>query len=499
MPRETYRIASRAARISLAAITVLLAACNIGPQYARPSAPVPPAYKEVGAPNIDGEWKQAQPSDGASRGKWWEAYKDPQLNALEERVSISNQNIAASAAAVQAARALIREARTQYFPTVTANPSITNTRISTGFGKPIGIAFPTYSLPLEASWEPDLWGRVRNTVKSNTFAAQASVADLENVRLSAQSDLATDFYELRAQDALKQLLDSTVIAYQEALDLNRDLLKSGLGADEAVAQAEAQWKAAQAQDTNLGVLRTQYEHAIALLIGQPASAFTLSAEALKAEPPSIPLGVPAQLLERRPDIAAAERSVAQANAQIGLAKTAYYPAITLGATAGLESISIANWFTWPSRIWSVGPSLAETLFDAGLRKATVQQYQATYDQTVANYRETVLTAFQQVEDNLAALRILTQVIEQQDSAIESAGRSLQEAEVRYKAGLDPYLNVITAQTVLLTDQQAAVTFRMQRIVASVQLIKALGGGWDASQLPTAKQLAASESKERRKP
>ena len=229
MPRETYRIASRAARISLAAITVLLAACNIGPQYARPSAPVPPAYKEVGAPNIDGEWKQAQPSDGASRGKWWEAYKDPQLNALEERVSISNQNIAASAAAVQAARALIREARTQYFPTVTANPSITNTRISTGFGKPIGIAFPTYSLPFEASWEPDLWGRVRNTVKSNTFAAQASVADLENVRLSAQSDLATDFYELRAQDALKQLLDSTVSSYQEALDLNRRPAQVRLG------------------------------------------------------------------------------------------------------------------------------------------------------------------------------------------------------------------------------------------------------------------------------
>lgn len=502
MARETHQIASPAARVRLAgsfnaalgsavvSMAVLLTACNVGPQYTRPSAPVPPAYKEVGAPNIEGDWKPAHPSDDASRGKWWEAYKDPQLNALEERVNISNQNVAASAAAVQAARALIREARTQYFPTITANPSITNSRISTGFGKPIGVAFPTYSLPFEASWEPDLWGRVRNTVKSNTFAAQASVADLENVRLSAQSDLATDYYELRAQDALKQLLDSTVAAYQEALDLNRDLLTSGLGADEAVAQAEAQLKATQAQDTNLGVLRAQYEHAIAMLTGQPASAFALPADNLKAEPPSIPLGVPAQLLERRPDIAAAERAVAQANAQIGLAKVAYYPAITLGATAGLQSVSIANWLTWPSRIWSVGPALAETLFDAGLRKATVQQFQATYDQTVANYRETVLTAFQQVEDNLAALRILIQVIEQQDSAIESARRSLQEAEVRYKAGLDPYLNVITAQTVLLNDQQAAVNFRMQRMVASVQLIKALGGAWDASQIPSEKEMAA---------
>jgi NodT family efflux transporter outer membrane factor (OMF) lipoprotein len=501
--REIPKFASRVARITLVSalgcMVVLLTACTVGPQYARPSAPVPPAFKEVEAPNIDGEWKPAQPSDAASRGKWWEAYKDPQLNEIEEKLNLSNQNIAASAAAVQIARALVREARTQYFPTVTANPSITNSRISSAFGQKVGVTYTSYSLPFEASWEPDLWGRVRNTVASNTFAAQASVADLENVRLSAQSDLATDYYELRAQDALKQLLDSTVNAYQEALDLNRDLLTSGLGADEAVAQAEAQLKATQAQDTNLGVLRTQYEHAIALLIGQPASAFTLPAEALKAEPPSIPLGVPAQLLERRPDIAAAERSVAQANAQIGLAKTAYYPAITLGATAGLQAVSIANWLTWPSRIWSVGPSLAETLFDAGLRRATVQQFQATYDQTVANYRETVLTAFQQVEDNLAALRVLTQVIEQQDSAIESAGRSLQEAEVRYKTGLDPYLNVITAQTALLTDQQAAVNFRMQRMVASVQLIKALGGAWDASRIPSSKELAARESKEPRKP
>ena len=490
MAREIYESGSHLLRITLVSFVALLTACSIGPKYARPTTPVPPAYKEVGAPNLEGTWKPAQPSDNAARGKWWEEFGDPQLNQLEEKLNISNQNIAAAAANVQAARAMIREARAQYFPTVTANPTITNSRLSTAFGQTVGNTYSTFSLPLEASWEPDLWGRVRNSSQANTFAAQASVADLENVRLSAQSDLATDYYELRAQDALKQLLDSTVSAYREALELNRNLYTSGIGSDEAVAQAEAQWKATQAQDTNLGVLRAQYEHAIALLTGQPASTFALSADILKATPPSIPLGVPSELLERRPDIAAAERAVAQANAQIGIAKTAFFPAIILGATAGLQSVSFVNWLTWPSRVWSVGPTLAQTIFDGGLRKATVQQFQATYDQTVANYRQTVLAAFQQVEDNLAALRILSEVIEQQDSAIESARRSLQEADVRYKAGLDPYLNVIAAQTVLLNDQQAAVNFRMQHMVASVQLFKALGGKWDSSQIPTAKQLGA---------
>jgi NodT family efflux transporter outer membrane factor (OMF) lipoprotein len=422
------------------------------------------------------------------RGKWWESFQDTQLNQLEEKLNLSNQNIAAAAANVQAARAMIREARAQYFPTITANPGITNSRVSSAFGQNINAIFTTYSLPIEASWEPDLWGRIRNTVKANTYSAQASVADLENVRLSAQAQLAADYYELRAQDAQKQVLDSTVSAYREALELTRDLYKAGLDNDEAIAQAESQLKATQAQDTNLGVLRAQYEHAMAVLAGQPASTFAIPVGALKASPPSIPVGIPSNLLERRPDIAAAERAVAQANAQIGIAQTAFFPTVTLSASAGLEALSVAKWFEWPSRIWSVGPSLAQTLFDAGLRRATVQQYQAAYDQTVANYRETVLTAFQQVEDNLAALRILTQVIEQQNAAIDSAGRNLREAEVRYKAGLDPYLNVITAQTALLNDQQAAVSFRMQDMVASVQLIEALGGGWDASQIPSSKEL-----------
>ena len=326
------------------------------------------------------------------------------------------------------------------------------------------------------------------------FAAQASAADLENVRLSIQAELAVDYYELHAQDSLKRLLDSTVAAYQETLDLTQSHYKAGLDSDEAVAQAEAQLKAAQAQDTNLGILRAQYEHAIAVLVGQPASTFSLPVETLRVNAPGVPVGVPSELLERRPDIAAAERAVAQANAQIGIAKAAYFPNVLLSASGGLGNTSITDWFTWPSRFWSTGPSLVETVFDAGLRRATVQQFQASYDQTVANYRQTVLTAFQQVEDNLASLRILSQDIEQQDAAVEAAARSLREANVRYTAGVDPYLNVITAQTVLLNYQQAAVNFRMQQMVASVQLIKAIGGGWDTSQIPSPKELGTKASR-----
>jgi len=482
------RTASHLASAALVTGVALLTACSIGPKYTRPSALVPPAYKELGAPNVDGDWKPGQPRDDAARGKWWERFNDLRLNELEEKVDISNQNIAAAAANILAARAMIREARAQYFPMVTGGPGITNSRLSTGFGKPLGITYTNYSFPFEASWEPDLWGRIRAAAGANSFAAQVTVADLQNVRLSAQAELAVYYYELRAQDSLKELLDSTVSAYEESLELTRDLSKTGVGNDEAVAQAESQLKGTAAQDTNLGVLRAQYEHAIAVLAGQPASSFAVPMETLKASPPPIPVGVPSELLERRPDIAAAERAVAQANAQIGLARTAFFPAVTLSASAGFQSLSIAKWLEWPSRVWSVGPSLAQTIFDGGLRRATVQQFQASYDQTVANYRQTVLTAFQQVEDSLAALRILTKAVEQQDSAVESAGRSLQVAGVRFQAGIDPYLNVLAAQTALLAARQAAVTFRTQQMVASVQLIKALGGGWDASQLPPSKEL-----------
>ena len=348
--------------------------------------------------------------------------------------------------------------------------------------------FTDYTLPFDATWQPDLFGRIRNTVKSAAYGAQASAADLENTRLTVQAEVAVDYFQLRGQDALKQLLDSTVVAYQQSLDLTKALYETGIDTDEAVAQAETQLEATQAQDTALGIQRAQFEHAIAMLTGQPASTFSIPVEPLKASPPAIPFGVPSQLLERRPDIAAAERLVAQANAQIGIARAAYFPTVTLSAAAGFESSSIANWFTWPSRFFSVGPAAAETIFDAGLRRATVEQYRAQYDETVANYRQAVLTAFQQVEDNLASLRILSVEIQDQDAAVKSAERTLALATDRYKLGLDPYLNVITAQTALLSNQQTAVNLRIQQMTASGGLIEALGGGWDASQLPSPAQL-----------
>jgi len=486
------------ATVSLASLFIQ-AACVVGPRYARPSVPTPPAYKEL--PREDAtqsEWRVAKPSDATIRGKWWEVFGDPTLNELEEKANSSNQNIAAAAATFVAARALVRQARSQFFPTVSTNPNMVYARPSPGqLGGLTGSAskfqlkpYTDYSLPFDASWEPDFWGRIRSTVRGNVYAAQTSAADWENVRLSQQAELAADYYELRAQDSLEQLLASTVSAYQETLDLTQSQYRAGLGSDEALAQAEAQLRAAQAQEIDLGVLRAEYEHAIAVLIGQPASAFSLPAQVLETKPPITPTGVPSELLERRPDIAAAERAVAQANAQIGVAKSAYFPTVLLSGSAGFGNSSVSSWFTWPSRFWSVGPSIAEAIFDAGLRRATVQQYRANYDVTVANYRETVLTAFQQVEDNLAALRILSQATCRQDAAVEAAGRSLHEATVRYKAGIDPYLNVITAQTVLLNDQQTVVNFRMQEMVASVQLIKALGGGWNATLTPSPKEIRA---------
>ena len=464
------RHTSRLAALLIAVIS--LSSCAVGPKYNRPAVQTPTAFKELG------NWKPSEPSDQLAKGKWWERFNDPELNRLEETLNISNQNIAAAVANVEAARAIVRQARAQYYPVITANPSITNSHLATGRGS----TFTTYSLSFEASWEPDLFGRVRNTVKANTYAAQASAADLENVRLSAQSELATDYFELRTQDNLKQILDSTVSNYEEALDVASARYNAGLDSDEAVAQAEAQLKATRAQDINVGVLRAQFEHALAVLTGQAPGAFSIPAQVVKLNPPAVPAGVPSELLERRPDIAAAERAVAQANAQIGVAKAAFFPTLLLSATGGFQNASISQLLDWQSRVWSVGPSLAQTLFDGGSRRATVQQFQAVYDGTVANYRQAVLTAFQQVEDNLAAVRILTQVIQEQDSAVESADRSLDEANVRYRSGIDPYLNVITAQTVLLNDQETALTFRQQQMTASVELIRALGGGWDVSQL-----------------
>ncbi len=447
----------------------------------------PGTYKEVTPDDLkkmDG-WKVAQPQDSALHGKWWEILGDPQLNTLEEQVNISNQNVAAAFASFMAARALVREARAQYFPTVTAGASIVRQHQPSSSG---GTTSNNYSLPFDASWTPDLWGRVRNTVRANVANAQASAADLENTRLTAQAELAVDYFQLRGQDALKQLLDSTVVAYEKSLELTRALYETGIDSDESVAQAETQLEATRALDTGLGILRSQYEHAIALLVGQPASSFSIAVEPLKTPPPAIPFGVPSQLLERRPDIAASERLMAQANALIGVQKAAYFPTLTLSASFGFQSTDASSWLTWPSRVWSVGPSLSELIYDGGLRRATVEQFRAQYDQTVANYRNTVLTAFEQVEDNLSALRILSQEIQEQDTAVASAQRSLNLATDRYRLGIDPYLNVITAQTTLFSNQQTAVNLRIEQIVDSVQLIEALGGGWDSSTLPTSQQI-----------
>lgn len=485
------------------ALFVCLSGCMVGPKYHPPSADAPSAYKELTPadfPTTDG-WKVSQPRDAALKGKWWEIFNDPELNALEDKVNVSNQSIAASAASYEAARALVRQARSQLFPTVSTSPAITEQRLSTtltgaanGAGSAAssgtGKAFTEYTLPFDATWQPDLWGRIRNTVRSNVYAAQASAADLENVRLTIQSEVAIDYFSLRGQDALKQLLDSTVIAFRESLELTQALYETGIDSDEAVAQAETQLEATEATDTAIGIQRAQFEHAIAMLVGQPASTFSIPVKALDTKPPAIPFGVPSQLLERRPDIAANERLVAQANAQIGIAKAAYFPTVTLSGAAGFESTTIGDWLTWPSRFWSVGPALAETIFDAGLRRATVEQFRASYDQAVANYRQTVLTAFQQVEDNLASLRILSTQIQQQDTAVKSAQRNLTLATDRYKLGIDPYLNVITAQTSLLSNQETAVNLRIQQINSSVGLIEALGGGWEASQLPAPSDVAA---------
>ena len=472
---------------------ILFKGCDKAPKYAKPTVPTPPSYKEITPENFKetDNWKFAQPKDDVIRGRWWEMFNDPQLNALEEQVDISNQNIALADANFRAARAVVKESRSQYFPTVTTSPSITNSRQSAATSQSNfagGRMFTLYSLPFDASWEPDLWGRIRNTVSASASEAQATAADLENVRLSVEAELAFDYFELRSLDAQKELLDSTVVAYQQALDLTRVRFQTGIASDEDVAQAETQLETTQAQATDVGIQRAQLEHAIALLTGQPASTFSLSITPLKAEPPPIPIGLPSQLLERRPDIAAAERRVAEANAEIGVTKAAFFPALTLNAAAGFESTSIASWFTWPARFFSVGPTLAQTLFDKGRRAAATEQARAEYDGTVANYRLTVLTAFQEVEDNLAALRILSRELDQQDAAASSSERTLSLANERYKSGIDSYLNVISAQTTLLANQRTAVNLRMQQMTASVELIKGLGGGWSASLLPTPKEL-----------
>jgi len=475
----------RACTIIAAVITMLLAGCTVGPKYARPSVPTTPvdAFKEM-----DG-WKTADPSDQSQRGAWWEIFGDEQLNALETQLTVSNQDLKVAQARFQQARATVRFNRAAQFPTISTAPGIASIRDSAN--RPY---FTTTSstgdfvLPFDLSYELDIWGRVRRTVAASREEAQATAADLETVSLSLRAELAFDYFELRSADAQKQLLDDTVKAFQYSLQLTTNRFEGGAAPKSDVAQARTQLQTTMVQDTDVSVERAQFEHAIAILIGKPPAAFNLPPAPLHVEPPSISVGLPSQLLERRPDIAAAERRVAESNEQIGIARAAFFPTIILSASAGFEGDSITNWFNWPSRFWAVGPSAVETLFDAGRRRATSQAALANYDATVAGYRETTLTALQQVEDNLAALRILEQEAQQQKDATASAQESLQVFTDRYIGGADPYLQVLTAQTIALQNERNDVDILRRRMDASVLLIKALGGGWNTSQLPRAAQL-----------
>ncbi|GFE60960.1 efflux transporter outer membrane subunit [Geobacter sp. AOG2] len=464
----------------LAGALMLLTGCTVGPNYVRPVAvPVMPAsYKEVNG------WKPAQPGDEAIKGEWWRIFNDPLLNRLEGQVALSNQNILAAEAAFRQASALIQEAKAGYYPTVSAGASVARTHQSGTIGTSAKTT-TSYTLPVDISWEIDIWGRVRRSVEASRASAQASAADLAALRLSSQAQLAEAYFELRMQDSQKEFLDASVSYYQKTLELTRNRYAGGVAAKSDVLQAETQLKSTQAQAIDLGVQRAQYEHAIALLIGKPASDFSLPAAPLTAVPPPIPLGVPSTLLERRPDIAAAERRMAAANAQIGVAEAAWYPSITLSASGGLETTSFSRWFSWPSRFWSVGPAVSETLFDGGARSAQTEQARAAFDAEVATYRQTVLTGFQEVEDNLAALRILEKEATVQDEAVQAARQSVIVAENQYKAGITSYLTVLTAQTAQLTNERTAIAIRGSRMTAGVLLIKALGGGWDASYLQKA--------------
>ncbi len=487
------------------ALIISAVGCAVGPNYRRPSAPASPQFKELPPPNTQAanQWKEAQPSDQAIRGRWWELYNDAQLSQLEEQVNLSNQNILAAEAQFRAARDAMRIARANLFPVVGANASAARSRAATGTGgtsgsfTPGGTAGPgitrsSYDLSGDFSYQADVWGSIRRQVSASARAAQASFAQLENARLSFHTTLAQAYFDLHGVDAEQQLLERTVSSYQEYLQLTQDRLNAGIASGVDVAQAETQLNSARAQLIDLGVARAQFEHAIAVLTGQPPSAVAIPQSPITAQMPTIPVAVPSTLLERRPDIAAAERLMAAANEQIGVVKAAYFPSILIGASAGLLSTDPATWFSWPSRFWSIGPQMVETVFAGGKRRAQVDQARAVYDANVAGYRQTVLTAFQQVEDNLAALRLLADEANAADQTVRAAQQTLDISTYQYKAGTASYLQVITAQAAVLQAEITAINIHTRRMVASVLLIEALGGGWDASTLPSAKQLVSGK-------
>ena len=463
-------------RVLAAAALALLAACSAGPKYERPAVDAPAAYKEAG------NWKVAQPRDDVRRDKWWEVFGDAQLNSLVAQIDVANQNVRVAEANFRQARTLVQQARASLFPSVDGRASVSRSR-SVGTAARAGTTANNYNLALDANYEVDIWGRVRNTVSANVAGAQASAADLEMVRLLAQAELAFNYFQLLVLDQQRQLLDDTVAAFQKSLEMTRNRYTAGVAGKVDLVQAETLLKSTQAQAIEIGVQRAQLEHAIAILVGKAPANFALPPQTAKVAVPVVPLNQPSELLERRPDIAAAERRVAAANARIGVAKSAFFPSLTLSGSTGFESSRLADWLSWPSRFWAIGPAIAQSIFDAGLRRALTDQAIAVYDANVAAYRQTVLEGFQEVEDNLAVLRILEEQEKVQEEATVAARQSMDLTINQYKAGTVSYLNVVTVQSAWLNNERALVGIRGRRLAAAVTLVKALGGGWNAAELP----------------
>jgi len=474
-----------------------LAGCTVGPKYHAPAPPQVTAanYKESTVNFQDqGGWKVASPQDAMLRGNWWEVFHEPELNTLEEQLNINNQNIKQYFEQYMEARALVAEARAQFWPTITANPAWNRSKSSGNLQHSTeantGQTSTLWSAPLEVSWVPDLWGKIRNEVREAQYAAQVSAADLENEKLTEQASLAEYYFEIRGQDMLQQILNQTVEADRKALDANQGAYDAGTGDYISVVESRATLESARSSALNVGLARAQYEHAIAVLLGKVATDFSIPVKPMTYAPPPIPTGVPSQLLERRPDVAAAERTLAEANATIGIGYGAFFPQITLSASGGFESSLFKHLFDWPSRVWSIGPSASQIIFDGGLYRAELHQYEAAYNADVAEYRQTSLAAFQQVEDALAGTRIYSQQILHQQDAVKSAQEFLDLETQRYNTGVDPYVDVVTAQTTLLSDQQTLNSLQVSQMMEAVELVQALGGGWDASQLPTPSQAGA---------
>ena len=485
-------IPSSVSAVAVIGTLLLCVGCMVGPNYKRPAAPVPQVYKEQPPEG----WKQAQPNEGALRGKWWEIYNDPQLNALEEQVNINNQNVLQAESVYREARDSARIARAALFPVVSGSFGASRSLTSANLGNRSNLinfvagTKDLFSLSLDVSYQPDVWGAVRRSVRAGVANAQASEANLENVRLLFQSQLAVTYFELRGLDANQDLLERTVKSFEDNLQLTKDRFSVGIASGSDVAQAQTQLETTRANLVDIGVARAADEHALAVLTGKPPAALTVAFTPLRTPPPPIPVAIPSVLLERRPDIANNERVVAAANEQIGIAKAAFFPTIPLTASAGFQSSSLSTLADWPSRFWSIGANVAETFFEGGKRRAQLDLERAAYDATVAGYRQTVLTAFQQVEDELSALRVLELEAAAEDRAVKAAQESLDISNAQYKAGTVSYLQVITSQTVALQDEVAAVNILTRRVTASVLLIEALGGGWDASQLPSRHDVLA---------